>query len=379
MLLEKIQKLHPKFFEYGIIIVLLIVGMFFAWSTISYALVKNPITQFIAQKTAKNTGKSAQKNNNTTKEIPTTTARKLDGRTVDTKETNNWPVAVMIENLITVRPQAGLSKEAVVYESLVEGGITRFLALFDPQIENIPKIGPVRSVRPYYVEWAQEYGKGGALLAHAGGSPEALQMIDSDHINDLNQIRGSAPYFWREKGTPAPHNLFTSSELLQRALHDRNFWDAVPEYVTWNFQDSSEKKQNTDTQNAKKITINYSSGISYQVEYQFDETTKEYLRFNASRPHMDRNNNQQIRAKNVIIITIPKILAVGEKGRLTLDIHGEGKVSVARDGEVIIGTWKKENREDRMKFLTAEKKDIDLRRGATWIQIVPEDRSVTFE
>ena len=94
---------------------------------------------------------------------------------------------------------------------------------------------------------------------------------------------------------------------------------------------------------------------------------------------MDRNNNQQIRAKNVIIITIPKILAVGEKGRLTLDIHGEGKVSVARDGEVIIGTWKKENREDRMKFLTAEKKDIDLRRGATWIQIVPEDRSVTFE
>lgn len=381
MILEKIKQLPPKTLEYGILVLLLIVGMLFAWGTVSYALVKNPLTQYIGKITNQKSYVPTEiKKENTPQSTALISARKLDGRNVDNKESNNWPIAVMIENLITVRPQAGLSQAAVVYESLVEGGITRFLAIFDVQTENIPKIGPVRSVRPYYVEWASEYGKGGAIIAHAGGSPEALQMIDSYRINDLNQIRGAAPYFWRESRTPAPHNLFTSSELLARALHDKNFWDATPEFKAWNFQDNTPKKTSESTaQNVNKITIDYSSGTAYQVEYQLDTETQEYLRFNAGVPHKDSNTNQQIRAKNVIMIVIPKILAVGEKGRLTLDIHGEGKVHVARAGEIVTGTWKKKDREDRMQFFTEEGKEIDLRRGATWIQIVPEDRTIRFE
>lgn len=326
-----------------------------------------------------------------TKSEPVRYERHLDGRIVAAKDVNKYPVAVMIENLSPVRPQSGLGQAQIVYESLVEGGITRFMAVYDLS-ENIKEIGPVRSARPYYLEWVSEYD---ALYAHAGGSPEALQGISAFNIHDLNQIGGAQGYYWRDSGVAAPHNLFTSSELLTRAVNDNKLGEVEPTYTPWTFMDDPEATMTTQknttsvtntnaatetstSQQADNISIDFSSP-TYKVEYQYDADSQEYLRFNGGLPHTDKNSGGQLRAKSIVIVSIPPITDVGEKGRLTLSIHGEGKVQIARFGEVITGTWKKADRTARTEFFDAKGNHLDLGRGNVWVEIVPEDKTVEFK
>ncbi len=295
---------------------------------------------------------------------PKVVPRALDGVMVKRELANIQPVGVMIENLSSVRPQASLSKASVVYEALVEGLTTRFLLIYD-QKELPEKIGPVRSARPYYLEWLSEYD---ALYVHAGGSPEALQAISGFSLKDLNALY-QGPYFWRDTTKAAPHNLYTSEELLTRALSNFGFLDDSPDFETWKFKDDFPKNERTSEEKFVKVKF---SGYSTEAEYRYDREQNNYLRFNSGVPHNDSNTNEQIRAKNVIIVVIPPIVSFGEKGRLTLDVHGEGKAILALDGTVIEGIWKKAGREDRTKFYDSNGKEIKLNRGATWIHILPE-------
>ncbi|MEK7519092.1 MAG: DUF3048 domain-containing protein, partial [Patescibacteria group bacterium] len=116
-----------------------------------------------------------------------------------------YPVAVMIDNAGSARPQSSLQAASIVYEALVEGGITRFMAVFDQG--DVKEIGPVRSARQYFLEWLAEYE---AAYAHAGGSPEALTNIRRERIHDINGIGSASNAFFRDSTRPAPHNLYTS-------------------------------------------------------------------------------------------------------------------------------------------------------------------------
>jgi hypothetical protein len=138
-------------------------------------------------------------------------ARQTDGVLVETSQAKLYPIAVMIENAAFggVRPQAGLSYAQIVYEVVVEGGITRFMAIYAGDMPDV--IGPVRSARPTYLEFAAEYD---ALYGHAGGSPEALQAISGLQVKDLSALAADSRFFYRDGSKVAPHNLFTSS-LLQ--------------------------------------------------------------------------------------------------------------------------------------------------------------------
>ncbi|OGY81672.1 MAG: hypothetical protein A3F54_01255 [Candidatus Kerfeldbacteria bacterium RIFCSPHIGHO2_12_FULL_48_17] len=360
----------PFWKKYRIAIIFATLAIIIAGTGITYA--------YMNQSTPPATAKKETKNTQAEKTTPSN-ERHLDGRRVAIKDANKYPVAVMIENLSPVRPQAGLGQAQVVYESLVEGGITRFMAIYDLS-EKIDEIGPVRSARPYYLEWVSEYD---ALYAHAGGSPEALQAISGFNIHDLNQIGGAQGYYWRSDSVPAPHNLFTSTELLTRAINDNKLADVEPTYTPWTFTDDPEdNKKSTDKEvqatAASNISIDFSSP-SYKVEYAYDATTKEYLRSNGGVPHTDKNTEQQIRAKTVVVVSIPPVTDVGEKGRITLSIHGGGPVRIARFGEVITGTWKKADRTARTEFFDARGEKIDLGRGNIWVEIVPEDKGVEFK
>ena len=300
-----------------------------------------------------------------------TRARLLDGRIVAKEDSSLLPVGVMIENLPSVRPQSGLSNAQIVYEALVEGFSTRFLVVFDPN-ELPDKIGPVRSARPYYLEWISEYD---GLYVHAGGSPEALAAVDGLGLKDLNAL-WNGQYFWRDSSQPAPHNLYTSSELLGYAVRDLGFEDKVAEFVLGIF--SSEPNLEERPEDAKKVIIRF-SGYNYEVEYQYDRDSNEYLRFNGGVEHKDRNTDQQIRAKNVIVVEIPPVVSIGEKGRLTFDISGEGRALVARHGEVIEGTWKKSDRTTKTRYYDSDGEEVDLGRGSTWVHIIPETQEYTYE
>ena len=295
----------------------------------------------------------------------------LDGSPIAEGQRQVYPVAVMIENLPVVRPQAGLSQASIVYEAPVEGLTTRFLALFDLD-QDISVIGPVRSARPYYVEWLSEYN---ALYAHAGGSPEALQAIDGFGLYDLNALYGNgSPYFYRDTSRYAPHNLFSSSQLLVLALRDRELIDKAPAYVPWKFEQEATTAPDhaaLDTSATPDLTIDFSSA-SYQVDYYYDPDQNNYVRYDGGVPHTDANTGEPIRVSNAVAQIIPHIVSVGEKGRLTLDVHGSGRAVIAHDGQIVEGTWKKAKRTDRTTFFDADGNEIQFTIGSTWVAILPD-------
>lgn len=315
-------------------------------------------------------GKSPTPSGNTSTPTSNTKAqqaRKIDGVTVNADEANIFPVAVMIENLVSARPQSGLRDANVVYEALAEGGITRFLAVYASGTV-IPKIGPVRSARSYYLDFALEYG---ALYAHIGGSPQALADIKTLKVFDLNQFYNSA-YFWRAEDRPRPHNLYTSSEKLVFARRDLKA-PAQGSFDPWTFKKEAALSERPTV--AKTIDIDFSS-FSYRVQYTYNRDTNTYLRGQGGESHLDANG-KQIEAKNVIIQYVKTSLADAD-GRLSMTTVGDGKAIIFRDGAAVEGTWKKENRSSRTTFVDAKGDDIELNPGTTWVEIVPADRTITY-
>lgn len=305
--------------------------------------------------------------------IETTAPRKTDGVIVPLDQANKIPAAVMIENLASegVRPQYGLQKAEIVYEITTEGGITRFMALFS-STEEIKQIGPVRSARPTYLEFSSEYP---ALYAHAGGSPEALAEIDGLKIPDCSALSADSRFFWRDNTRLAPHNLFTSSTLLNYALRDKGMQETESNFLTWKFKD--EKKVGIiDQLNEKFIKINFSTP-EYQVTWKYNQENNDYQRYYGEQAHKDALTDEIITAKNIIIEIVPPAIDAGDKGRVNFDVNGEGKVYIFRDGEKIEGLWKKNGRENRTQFFTTDNQEISLNRGKIWIEILPSDK--TFE
>jgi len=145
--------------------------------------------------------------------------RQIDGIYVAEGEENLRPVVVMIENHYDSRPVAGLEKASIIYETIIEGGITRFLAVFDGGV-SAKRIGPVRSARPFFIDMAEEWD---GVYFHAGGSPEALAELKFSDLDRVNEISADGVFFWRDISKLPPHNLYTSSILMERAIASKNF------------------------------------------------------------------------------------------------------------------------------------------------------------
>ncbi|MFH2105213.1 MAG: DUF3048 domain-containing protein, partial [Parcubacteria group bacterium] len=273
-------------------------------------------------------------------EEETTTARRLDGVIVEEGETDYWPVAVMIENITSVRPQSGLSDANVVYEALAEGGIARFMAIFDNG-GTAEKIGPVRSARSYYLEWLSEYD---ALYTFSGAYPPVLAAVDGLGIKNINAMYAGSKYYYRDSGAAAPHNMFTSSDKLALALRDQKLDQKKTTYRSWKFKDEAEKSELPSAE--QEIKIDFSSG-GYVVVYKYDRATNTYLRFNPEgAAHKDRNNDKQIAPKNVVVMRVSNKV-IDDSGRLEMDVHGEGEATMFAEGKATKGTWKKKDRTSR--------------------------------
>lgn len=296
--------------------------------------------------------------------------RAIDGVLVPENRSRTNTYAIMIENIAESRPPSGLNKASVVYEILAEGGITRFMALF-PVGDEITEIGPVRSARKYYIPYAEEYK---ALYVHAGGSPNALDYLrlSSTNVVDFNQFR-HGPNFWREKTRRAPHNLYTSTELLLRGLRDVAP-DLVPTFTPWTFKEEPSFSALPET--VKDIVINYSS-FNYKATFKYDRAQNLYTRYQGDTEHVTKDGGK-IQAKNVAVLFTKTGLLDGDKQRLDVTTIGEGKMLLFRDGTAIVGTWKKPSATDRTKFYDEAGQELALNPGVTWISVVPTDRTVEY-
>lgn len=299
---------------------------------------------------------------------PTTLASPLTGLQVAPEIAESPVYASIIENHPDARPQSGLGEAGVVYEAVAEGGITRFLALF---LDTKPKeIGPIRSIRTYFVSWALEFN---APLIHVGGNIDALDMIGPNNVKDINQFYKSS-YFYRSRDRYAPHNVYMTQENQAAVLKD-NKWDKEATFAPNTRKKDAPANPATNT----TVTINYSS-IGFQAKYAYDATTNSYLRSMAGVPHIDRNTNTQIKVKNIVIQYMPTTYGTTRIGEQStrMATPGSGKAVVLRDGTAIEGTWTKSSHTSRTKLLDATGKEIPLNAGNTWYSIVPVGNSVTY-
>ncbi len=279
---------------------------------------------------------------------------KLTGLEVKEDVSKRPILAVMIENSEEARPQSGLDSAGIVFEALTEGGITRYLLLF--QEDGPETVGPVRSIRPHFLDWLMGFD---ASVAHAGGSAEALELVDSRHARSLSEFTNSDSYF-RDNSREAPHNLFAHDKdlraLQKKTGHKESRFDVIPH------NDESPAQEPTNTQ----ISIDYSSP-EFRVEFRYDKTTNSYLRFLAGQPHIDKASNKQISIKNLIIIR-----TTGQEAT------GNGEALIFKNGTLTKGTWRLADYNSRIKFFDQNDKEISLDRGDKWISAVPTDRTVTY-
>lgn len=294
---------------------------------------------------------------------PTTVASRMTGVQI-APELNSLPVTgVMIENSQDARPQSGLLQADLVYEAIAEGGITRFLALFQ---ESKPSyIGPVRSARPYYLDFLVPYD---GALAHAGGSAQALSEIKSQGIKDLEYGVNASTYD-RVKNRAAPHNLYTSRDRLLELQNRKGF-------ATSTYHGLARKDKDTPSAapTARSIDFTISSSL-YNPHYDYDATTNTYKRSEGGKPHVDERSGTQLSPKVVIALVVGHSYA----GIYSVyQLSSGGTAYIFQDGVVTTASWTKTSRAAQLTLKDASGNDVALNPGQTWISLVSATSKVTY-
>lgn len=299
----------------------------------------------------------------------------LTGREVNNKDISTQAATcVMIENSPAARPQSGLNEAGVIYEAIAEGGITRFMAIFQEAKPNY--IGPVRSVRLTFVEIAKPYH---CSIAHVGGSDNALKLIrNNSGFRDIDQFY-NAKYYWRIRSRYSPHNVYTRSSMLDELNYNKGY--RTSEFAGF-ARVKPDSKPETTEKKANKITINMNSNL-YSPVYSYDANTNKYLRAyvqGGAHYSVAENGTKTQNAPDVVVaMKVNAVSRTGETAFADYTTTGTGDVAIFQNGGVVTGHWSRADKDSELKFIDASGNDIQLNRGQTWITLYPSNGKVTWE
>lgn len=292
-------------------------------------------------------------------------AQAINGNMVSKEIASRRPIAVSIENHPDARPQSGLTDADIVYESLTEGGITRFLAIF--QTREVKEIGPIRSTRTFFNYIANEWS---AVLAHAGGNSDALEELKTKkykNLSDADQFFNDKS-FTREKSRTAPHNLYTTDKLLRELISNKGYESWTP-MTLWEFATIPTNELKMEV---TQITIPFSDS-SYLVNYKFDPNIDSYTRSIGSKQIIDKNNSLQVSPKNVLIQFADNYPTETDTvGSQDFSLNTKGPVLLFTGGKVVAGRWESIN--GKTKYTTNDGKSLVLQPGQTFVEIFPRSR-----
>ena len=278
------------------------------------------------------------------------------------------PFAMMVDNHPDAYPQSGLNRASIVMEALAEYGITRYLAIYPGDVTADDRvIGPVRSARDYYVQWAMGFG---AFYLHAGGSPTGLALAESTpSIVNVDALRGDgeANFFRIDTATRfAPHNLYTTGKIL-RALGSA---------------DTSFTRTDIGYQYALPMGVEQrgpASSFTYYFEYAdqpvgwtYDPASNNYFRTRFGKPAIDEVSQAQLATQNVVLIEVTEAAIEGDdKGRIEQKVIGSGKGVFYHDGIREEITWQKNSADAQLNFYTTDGKEVYFTAGQIWISAIP--------
>jgi len=297
-------------------------------------------------------------------------------KVVDTNS-NSRPYAIMINNLNEARQiQSGLSDAYLVYELIVEGGITRMLALYKDA--DTAKIGSVRSARHYYLDYVLEND---AIYVHWGQSPQAEEDLAALKINNINGLIYEGRYFYRDNpiGISSEHTGFTKMQHLKDATKNLKYRDTTDKGLLLNYSaESVDLKKYNSVQNVSTVTTVYSNYLTNI--YKYDSDTKLYNRYVNNKAHMDYALGEQITAKNIIIYYVKNYTINGDtKGRQFLENIGKGSGYFISEGKSVEITWEKTSRDAKTKYYFEDKSELVVNDGNTFIQILPYSGKIELE
>lgn len=290
----------------------------------------------------------------------------LTGEYVDAKRAQRRPVAVMYNNIINAIPHSGLSNADVIYESPVEGSITRLMGIFD-NYDKLKKMGSVRSSRIYYCYFALEWD---AIYCHFGQSKYALDFLKSDHIDNVSSFN-AGNYFYRTSDRVAPHNCFTSgtqiNEAIDKLKYKKNYDKDYQGH--FKFAENGTKTDIAEGKPAVKVSLGYPIN---QPWFEYNAQDGQYYRFQYGDKHIDDQNNKQLHCSNIIIQFVNASIYPDGKS-LDMTLTGSGKGWYITNGKAEKITWKKDKKEGQTKYFDKSNQEITLNTGKTWICMVQNE------
>lgn len=286
--------------------------------------------------------------------------------------TDERPIAVMVDNdNKQSRPHAGLNEAYLIYEMYVEGGATRFMALF--KATDTEKIGPVRSSRHYYLDYVMEND---AIYTHFGWSPKAIQDINAFKIQKINGILGEdGNVFWREAKFKGDwHSAFTSIANIKEQAQKKSFplttteKNGIKYAKTFYTPDSGVQ--------ANKVSLNYAG--HYKTGYTYNPETKLYEKTILGEPHV-MQNGEVLTVKNVLVQLIKDTSLGDGTARRNINTTGEGKGYYFTNGVCEEITWSKASRRDDTIYYKADGSALEINPGKTIVNIISPTIGVQFE
>lgn len=297
----------------------------------------------------------------------------LTGRPVLASVAARHAIAVMIDDHPDARPQSGFTDASVVWQAPAEGGIPRYMMIFQDRVA--PSVGPVRSSRQYFIAWASEWR---SVYAHVGGSPQALATLRDrgrgQYVYNADEFRWGGVYFHRTKDRFAPHNVYSTGKELRALAKRLGAKDTLMKPV-WRF--GTDAPMSTRPQGGK-ITVVYSWNT---ITYRYDRTTNSYLRsVSGSKKQIDRGTNQQVAPKNVVVMLMSfgPLNDGSKKHRLEAQFVGKGVAWISSNGKTVKGTWSKAGFTKPTKFFGPDGKPVRLTIGQTFIQVMPRGSRITI-
>jgi predicted small lipoprotein YifL len=272
------------------------------------------------------------------------------------------PLAVKIDNIDTraehARPQAGIVTADVVFEEIVEGGITRLVAVFQSQLP--PRVGPVRSARTTDPMMLGQLGR--PMLAWSGGNAGVVSAVHNSSLIDMG-FDAHPPAYSRDSSRRAPHNLFADVKALYAAAPK----DAPPAKPLFNYRNTGEKMLPT-AKKATGVTIDFGGVASVRVTYQYDPHVDGWRRGQNGTTHVDDQGNV-VAPRNVVILFTNYLPSPADARSPEAQTVGSGEAWVFTKGRVIGGTWRRDAANLPYGLTDLQGHPIELTPGKTWIEL----------
>jgi hypothetical protein len=290
------------------------------------------------------------------------------------------------------RPQTGLSQADVVYEAVAEGGITRFLAVFQSQVPEVT--GAVRSARVHFADFAKEND---AWLGHWGGWKNGGPADVYDHmrqvyvssVDAMDSVHDISSAFFRDyssQNLPLEHTAFAKPKEIYNLAY-KFYPDQPREYQqvgrSWVFKGDASDSQKADSQT---ISFNFWDLPDFKVVWTYDKATNTYKRSQGGKPSTDKLTDEQLAAKDVIVLFMDETSLNDGKGHLLYKVVGQGNGKAFIDGKETAIKWSRPSLNDRTRFLVsmgtganASQTDLELNRGQIWIEVLPTGTVVAVQ